>query len=188
MDTSTFSILTDACRQAARAIHKTNRWLAFDDLVQEASAAALVALPKFDATRGQPLGGYLYVAAFRECKRLAWHLSGAATECDRTPTREGIARRRAASVDEKAILAQAAAVPSADEMLDDAKRRARIAAIVAKHLAHGQEGDAVRAVLFGELAPRQAADTFGVPVGVLYRATEKVRRTLKGDRRLLELL
>jgi DNA-directed RNA polymerase specialized sigma24 family protein len=188
MDPATFSILTDACRQAARAIHKTNRWLSFDDLVQEATAAALVALPKFDATRGTALGGYLYMAAFRASKRLAWNASSVVPESDRAPTLQGIARQKGMSVDDKVIGDRAAEGLTADQLLEAANRRAVVAQVVAAHLAADRHGEAVRAVLFGEMPAREAAAAFGLDVRVLYKATEKARLNLKSDRRLMELL
>lgn len=188
MSPETFATLTAACRQAARAIHKTNRWLAFDDLLQEATAAALEALPKFDADRGTPLGGYLYTAAFRASKRLAWNAAGVVTESDRAPTLEGIARQKASSVDEKAIAERSTEGLTADQMMEAADRRAVVAQVVAEHLAADRHGEAVRAVLFGEMPAREAAAMFGLDVRVLYKATEKAKLRLKADRRLMEVL
>lgn len=188
MSPETFETLTAACRQAARAIHKTNRWLAFDDLLQEATAAALEAFPKFDADRGTALGGYLYTSAFRACKRLAWNVAGVVTESDRAPTLDGIARQKAASVDEKAIADRPAEGLAADQVLEAADRRAVVAQVVADHLAAGREGEAVKAVLFGEMPAREAAATYGLDVRLVYRATEKAKRHMRADRRLMEVL
>lgn len=188
MSPETFAILTAACRQAARAIHKTNRWLAFDDLLQEATAAALEALPKFDADRGTPLGGYLYTAAFRASKRLAWNLVSIMTERVRSATLLGIARRKVASIDEKAIADLSAEGMTVHQMMEVAHRRAVVAQVVAEHLAADRHGEAVRAVLFGEMPAREAAAMFGLDVRVLYKATEKAKLRLKADRRLMEVL
>ena len=188
MTHETFATLTDACRQAARAIHKTNRWLAFDDLLQEATAAGLEALPRFDADRGTALGGYLYSAAFRASKRLAWNAASVVPESDRAPTLEGIARQKAASVDDKAIAERSTEGLTADQLMEAADRRAVVAQVVADHLASGREGEAVKAVLFGDMPAREAAATFGLDVRAIYRATEKAKRQMRTDRRLMEVL
>ncbi len=187
MNTETQALLSRIAGQAAHSYHRTHPWLSREELAQEAWLDMLQALPTHDPSGG-PLSAYLATCAYRACKRLCWRLSVAANVPARTATAEKVARLRAASVDETALTVVAAEEDTAEERLAGAEQREQLAQVVAEHLAKGQAAEAVRAVLYGEMPSREAAETFNVPVQAIYKRTEKVRAALKADPRIQEML
>jgi len=184
----TLSEVNAAHRQALNYCRARTRWLDREELAQELWAAIYAALPLFDDGRGTPLGAYLYRAAVRAGHDLAWRLTGAAHVPFMKRHAEKLIVHRTAAVDVSVMMNASASTVPADEQLAGARRREVIASVVAEHLAANNEGDAVRAVLYGIMPPREAADAFGVDVRRVYRSTAAVRSAMKNDRRILEVL
>jgi RNA polymerase sigma factor (sigma-70 family) len=187
MTAETQALLSRIAGQAATAYHRSHPWIDRADLEQEAWTETLQALPIHDPAGG-PLSAYLATCAYRACKRFCWRMSVAANVPARTATAEKVARLRAASVDETALAVVAAEEDTAEERLAGAEESQRIAQVVAEYLARGQAAEAVKAVLYGEMPSREAAETFNVPVQAIYRRTEKIRAALKADPRIQEML
>jgi len=187
MTAETQALFSRLAGQAATAYSRSHPWLDRADLEQEAWTEMLQALPVHNPAGG-PLAAYLATCAYRACKRLCWRMSVAANVPPRRATAEKIARLRAASVDATALDVVAADSATAEEQLAGAEESRRIAQVVAEYLARGQAAEAVKAVLYGEMPSREAAETFHVPVSVIYKRTEKVRAALKADPRMLEVL
>ena len=187
LDTQTQATITAKAAQVARAYHRSHPWLSEAELASEAWLAALEALPRFTPEAGD-LGAYLYRTMMRACKKLAWRLSVAANVPERSATPQLIGQLRAAQSGEESLAVLPEEEVGADEALDAAHRQAVVAQVVAEHLAAGRDGEAVRAVLYGEAKSAEAAAAAGVPVQQVYWATARVKKALAADARLQELL
>lgn len=179
------------CGRIARAVARTaahgRAWLDPADLEQEAWAAILRALPAYDPEAGA-LAAYIYPAALTAARRLALRMGAVATVDRRTACRGEVTRQRLTAVDATALEAQPTPVPTADDALERHEERQRLATLVAQHLAEGNEGAAIRAVLTGELKSSEAAAVYDVRVAWLYQATRATKKRLAADRRLREFV
>lgn len=181
------AVLSRVATQVARSYHRTHPWISVEEIQSEAWVAMLEALPKFNPDAGD-MGGYLYRCASREAKKLCWRLSVAANVPERSATPKLVSTLRQATTGEVALMAVAAEDERADERLNSLRSREALAQIVAEYLAAGQEGEAVRAVLYGEAKSAEAAATYNVPLQTIYQTTFRVRRALAADPRVQELL
>lgn len=179
------ALMARIARQTAASYHRTHLWLDRGDMEQEAWADMLAAMPSWEPSKGD-LGGYLYLTASRACKRVCWRLTAAANVPMRAATEKKISRARAAVTSDDLLEAQAADQVAVDERIEAIEERERLALIVAKHLAACKEAEAVKAVLYGEMKSQEAAETFGLPLAVLYRRTDRVKQALRADKALKE--
>lgn len=180
--------MTATARQAVSAVCRRARWIDPAEVTQEVWAAMLDALPGFQADHGAPLGAYLYRAALRAGRSLVWSLGAPAHVPFVARSKRSAAEACSSRVDAATLAFQPSDEPTAEEVTERAERASKLAAIVARKLAKNQNGEAIRAVLFGELEPAEAADAYGLDVRQLYWATANARRMIRADRRVKELV
>lgn len=178
MSPDMFALLSRIAGETSHTYHRTHPWLDREELKQEAWVAMLQAMPLHVAESG-PLAAYLATCAYRACKRLCWRMSVPANVPMSSATPQKIARLRASTVEESALEVLPGNQGTAAEQLESIEQREALAQLVAECLAQEREPDAIRAVIYGEMPAREAAETFNVPVQVIYRRTEKVRAKLR---------
>lgn len=178
--------LSRLARQVSRTVARHRPWLDPSDLEQEAWAAMLAKIDAYDAVSGS-LVAFLYPVALIAAKRLAIRLGAVASVPRRVGSTGEVARQRASSIDETEAAGLSDLAPTPDEALASKEEGALLAAVVAEYLAAGREGDAIRAVLTGELKSKEAAARHAVQVAWLYQATHATKRAIRADKRLSEL-
>lgn len=187
MNAETAATCARVARTVARTLARPRPYIDPADLEQEAWAAMLPKLADYRAEAGS-LGGYLHAIAFIACKRLIIKLGAVATIPRREAAKGEIQRQRATVASETVLEAMPEVAPLPVERLEQAQARERLAAIVAEHLAHGREGEAIKAVLSGDMRSSEAAETFGVPLSRLYQQTHATKKALRADRRLVRFV
>lgn len=174
-------------KQATAYCRRRSPWIDPADLSQEVWAAMLAALPTFDPAAGHPLGAYLYRAAVHAGHRFAWTATAPAHVPHVASQKESLTAHKVATVSTETLIEAPSDRATPESAYADREAAQRLAVIVARHLADDDLGKAARAVLFGELPAREAAAAYNVDVRAVYWQTQAAKRSLRQDRRLLEL-
>jgi len=153
-----------------------------DDITQEAWAAMLPKLSDIDESKATA-NTFLYLVATVAVKRFVWRTIAITAVPRRESTKGAALRERAAACDDSALAFVPADDKTAESLLIDRELQADLAAVVAAHLAAGNEGKAVLAVLSGDMKSNEAAQAHNVPVETIYYQT---RRTKAAIRKSLE--
>lgn len=122
------------------------------------------------------LGGVLWTAADTAVKRLAWRLGAVATTSRSKAGEVRLQRERA--VTEEALQDLPADNASPETLL----AREQLALMLARHMAQGREGDAVRAVLLAGMDSRDAAQAYGLNVRTVYYQTRLTKGRILRDK------
>lgn len=123
------------------------------------------------------LGGILWTAADTAVKRLSWKAGAIATTSRREAQAGEVRRQRLTAAPSDALCAVEADGESAETLL----AREELSLLLARHMAQGKEGDAVRAVLLAGMGSSEAAAAYGVPVRDVYYQTRLAKERIKRD-------
>lgn len=157
-------------------------WADVDDMKQEAWLAVLEAQQTHDPARGVELSWYAWRAALYAVKNMTWRMSSAAHVPQK---KQQLARElRRVPVDNEAP----AIDRTADEKLHDLRWQKAVEQQVNQALLQAPHGAALKRILINGEKPVDVAADLGMDVTALWRATGNVRRRMKIDPLLQEVM
>ena len=177
-------------------------WLEVEDVKQEAIGAQLQALSRFDATRGTPIGGYLWGAALNAARRAVHKASAPVSHSHRTERLLGLFRapltrpapdggdRHSAGPENDVPIAELTTLGQCDAYIDELVIAADIAGRVRARMVKllGEDGaEFALGALTDEWTPREIAAQSKTTPHVVYRAQQHAQAVLRGDEELFDL-
>lgn len=172
-------------RNAARHYARRVWWANEEDLVQEASAAALQATRPdgpFDHESGLPVGVYVWRACVLHLRAYLWRQSAPVSESrHKLPTLRGVHRSE---------LTETSAITDVDalSLLSEKEWTEEVRAQLNYLFDKDGDGALVSRVLLEEEKPEYVAHTAGIDVQDLYRKTKRAKRALTNNALLFHMM
>jgi RNA polymerase sigma factor (sigma-70 family) len=191
MNTDVFKMCESIARRMAASFSRSAAFVGAAELRQEAWLRMLEAAEVYNGPSDK-LGDYLAVSARRALRRMVFRMRVPVTVDGILAYRHGRADEATAlthsRTDSEALAPVASNVTSPEATVADREAQRRLAQLAAEMLANQREGEAVAAVLWGDLESAEAAAAFDLPVVTVYRATREAKRKLARCPRLSEVL
>lgn len=181
-------------RRAARAYARRCWWADYHDLEQEAFLATTRAMGTYDASYGTPIDAYLYRAAVLHLPPVLLRMSAPVSERpSKLKNLKGVKRfdggesRGGLKYTLDDFLATRRDPTDPDVELDVAAWRAKVRERLSALLTDERKTELAVPVLLDRREAAEVAAAEGVPVRVIYNATQRARRRIRDDLDLWEL-